>query len=97
MGRRKKSTTPVPSVHKQSERSRVRIEGKTIRLGKAGSKQAEENYKQVLGIWVANGGKLPDNFALNPTRVIPSVETDAPVILTVGDGVTCRGREIANK
>ena len=53
MGRRKKSTTPVPSIHKQSGRSRVRIKGKTIWLGKAGSKQAEENYKQVLG---AGGG-----------------------------------------
>ena len=97
MGRQKKSTTPLPSVHKASGRSRVRIEGKTIWLGKAGSKIAAENYKQVLGVWGANGGKLPDNFALNPTRVIPSVETDAPVVLTGGDGVTCRGREIANK
>lgn len=85
MGRRKKSTTPLPSVHKQSGRSRVRIEGKTIWLGKAGSKIAAENYKQVLGVWGANGGKLPDDFALNPTRVIPTVETDAPVFLTVGD------------
>ena len=85
MGRRKNSTTPLPSVHKQSGRSRVRIAGKTIWLGKAGSKIAAENYKQVLGVWGANGGKLPDNFALNPTRVIPTVETDAPVVMTVGD------------
>ena len=54
MGRRKKSTTPLPSIHKQSGRSRVRIEGKTIWLGKAGSKIAAENYKQVLGVWGAN-------------------------------------------
>jgi len=51
----------------------------TIWLGKAGSKIAAENYKQVLGVWGSNGGQLPDNFALNPTRVIPTIEADAPV------------------
>ena len=85
MGRRKKSATPVPTIHKQTGRSRVRIKGRTIWLGQAGSKQAEENYKQVLGVWGANGGKLPDDWVLNPTRRIPSVKTDAPVVMTVGD------------
>ena len=85
MGRRKKGVAPTPTVHKQSGQSRVRIGNRTIWLGTAGSMQAAENYKQVLGAWGANGGTIPDDFKLESTRVIPTVDQPEHSVLKVGD------------
>ena len=75
MGRRRKSEFPEVSIHKTHGRARLRFGGRDIWLGKAGTREAEENRQRVLAAWLANGNQLPDGFTLKaeePAVVVPA-------------------------
>lgn len=67
MGRRAKNAIPRATVHKGRGHERLRIDGRTLWLGRAGSERAKTNYQLAITAWAANGSKLPDDFALPKT------------------------------
>lgn len=61
MGRRKSSEFPRAKVHARSGMARVRVCGKEVWLGPAGSAAADQRYRQILAAWVASGGRSIDD------------------------------------
>jgi hypothetical protein len=61
MGRRKSSEFPRAKVHGRSGMARVRVCGKEVWLGPAGSPAADQRYRQILAAWVASGGRSIDD------------------------------------
>lgn len=79
MGRRKKSEFPKATIHKASNRSRLRVCGHEVWLGVAGSPEAERRYRDILAAWAASGGTSID-AALDLPAAGPAAPSDsAPV------------------
>lgn len=83
MGRRAKGAIPKATVHKTLKQERVRIDGRTIWLGPAGSERARDNYRVVIAEWAANGQRLPADFSLPPADqpappLVPKLEDLPP-------------------
>lgn len=101
MGRRAKGEFPQVRIHKQRGHARLRFGNRTIWLGKAGSREAEENRQRVHAAWLANGQELPADFALRPDEPVvpipdlPRRQGLLPSVLTVGDLVADAMIEIA--
>lgn len=74
MGRRKNTEFPRAKVHAASGRSRVRVCGREIWLGPAGSPEADRRYREILAAWVASGGKSIDTAGepATTTRSMPT-------------------------
>ena len=95
MGRRKKTEFPRPKVHGASGHARVRVCGREVWLGPAGSPEADARYREILSAWVASGGTSID-AAIEPAAAapgprhqpgadaVPSVPRAASLSLTVG-------------
>lgn len=77
MGRRKSSEFPRAKVHAASGRSRVRVCGREIWLGAAGSPEADRRYREILAAWVASGGTSID------AAVEPAPPAAPPVVVTI--------------
>lgn len=66
MGRRKNTEFPRAKVHAASRRARVRVCGREIWLGPAGSPEADRRYREILAAWVASGGTSIDTAVEAP-------------------------------
>ena len=87
MGRARKATFPKVSIHKGRVRARLRFGQRDIWLGKAGSREAENNRLCVHAAWVEAGGKLPDDFTLVEDSPVIPIPTRKPPTLLVTSGL----------
>jgi integrase len=76
MGRRSSSTIPRPVVDAAKGRERIRICGRTIWLGKAGSPVARERYHALVTAWVASDGKSIDAALDGPAFATANVKSE---------------------
>lgn len=76
MGRRSSSTIPRPVVDAAKGRERIRICGRTIWLGKAGSPVARERYHALITAWVASDGKSIDAALDGPAFATANVKSE---------------------
>ena len=60
--------THVPKICQQKGRNRafVRLDGKTIYLGRWGSAQSRQAYDQIIREWLDNGRSLPERVTVSP-------------------------------
>lgn len=77
MGRRKSSEFPRPKVHARSGMARVRVCGREVWLGPAGSPAADQRYRQILAAWVASNGQTIDE-ALDTPKPPAAAKPDRP-------------------
>ena len=60
-----KKNIPNYRLHKASGQAVVELEGRTLYLGKHGSKASWEEYERRIAEYLANGRKLPPTLAKN--------------------------------
>jgi hypothetical protein len=91
MGRRKSSEFPRPKVHARSGMARVRVCGKEVWLGPAGSPAADQRYRQILAAWVASGGRtIDDAVAGKPAAAVEVAVKTRPTRRRAGEGARAK-------
>jgi hypothetical protein len=66
---RKKLYIPQPSRHRCGQ-AVVRLNGRDHYLGPHASDQAQAEYDRLIGLWIANGRRLPDQPCDQPRAVL---------------------------
>jgi len=56
---RKQPRIPKLSLHKASGQALVRINGRSIYLGRFGTPEAEERYNRIIAEWLTSGCRIP--------------------------------------
>lgn len=78
MGRRKSMRLPQPRLHKPSGQARIRVGGREIYLGKFGSDDAEQRYREVIAELAVEGRDETQVQRRSTTAVPPSLATPMP-------------------
>lgn len=91
MGRRKSMRLPQPRLHKPSGQARLRVGGREIYLGRFGSDEAEQRYREVIAELAVEGRDETQvhrrELIVSPpaaTATAPPVP-ELPVSVTVGE------------
>lgn len=58
---RAKSLKPSHCCHRPTNRGYVRIDGRMLYTGEWGSQAAKDEYDRLIGEWIANGRKMPQD------------------------------------
>jgi integrase len=78
----RRKTTAIPSPVTVRGRARIRLDGRTFYLGAVGSPEARRLEDRIVGAWLANGRRLPDDFdprATTSSSVAPEAAAATPV------------------
>jgi integrase len=97
----RRSQVSVPAALSVRGRARIRLDGRTFYLGRFGSPEARRLEDQIVGVYLANGRRLPADFdptgetsstsaADNAEPVAPRISVvaaaaPAPATMTVGE------------
>lgn len=81
MGRRHSGELPSMRLDRRTGHARVRINGKTVWLGKWGSEEARFKYDSLIAAYVASGRKSVEAALPPPTAAAPPPAAD----LTIGE------------
>jgi integrase len=83
MGRRHSGELPAMRHDRRTGHARVRINGKTIWLGRWGSEEARFKYDSLVAAYIASGRKSPEAALPPPAAVLPA--TPPASDLTIGE------------
>jgi integrase len=82
--------------HKVTGQAVVTIDGRDVYLGKYGTAKSKEAYRRIVGQWMQNGGRLPENpYAATVAEVIVAYKRFATSYYVKDDRPTNEVRMIA--